>query len=372
MDPLKQRLARTFDSSHSLAELDPQSTQEASVHSPSITPDSVHRRTPSNNAVDGNLEGTAVNNSRYDHTTLAYDESALFEKDDNAGDHSRILDLVDSTNCYQRTDIALQQAPSTPVTALSFNCAVRPAETISSRQYPQRQDQKRTGEWNHIDQLSASRFINSKPPALQQQQTTIPRPARFSLSVPSNTAPTVFALASSLLDPIFTQLSINPPNQPIVEQDPVPQKTATEAAAEVSTPPPTAAGLDSKAISSVNDCVSDKIGVELSSHPSNVDGYLSESDVNIEALRVKEMSSISKFDYIEKVNEAPTRDKEESIESLVESMDWSKTGLGPRSGWPRELATTFQVLLKSPSPLGLYWGDKNYMLYNDVSAKWRH
>ncbi|KAG0305178.1 hypothetical protein BGZ99_002174, partial [Dissophora globulifera] len=65
------------------------------------------------------------------------------------------------------------------------------------------------------------------------------------------------------------------------------------------------------------------------------------------------------------MNEAPVQDEEESIESLVESMDWSKTGLGPRSDWPRELTLIFQVLLKSRSPLGLYWGDNNYLLYND-------
>ncbi|KAG0308207.1 hypothetical protein BGZ99_001204, partial [Dissophora globulifera] len=541
MDPLKQRHIRNLDDTHgthSFAELDPQSTQEtstqeASAHSPAIAPDLINHRTPSN----------------------------------NAGDRSRILNPVDFTDCHQRTDIALHQAPSTPVPALPFSSAVRPAETISSRRHPQRQHQKQASEWHDIDQFSAGRFINIEPAALQRQQITILRPALFSLAVPSNTAPTVFALASSVPNLIGSQLSMNPSNQPTVEQDPVPfktifdqppitsiepplsetsspvassmkaqhdspqqppqheqsctfesacrasqvtsnissdrtrvegeddeiyhylastglterpaspqssqtrqeatsldsdlespmspttlltlstnlnkmtahdqdldpchfrtnadqrqkaednqlddkfmigsratafefapmnnngdyiasiqlreesvlrdghirltlppdgQKTATEATPEVSVPPPTAAGLDSKAISSVNECIGDGSGVELSSHLSSVDGYLSESDVNMEALRVKEeISSISKFDYIEKVNEASTRDKEESIESLVESMDWTKTGLGPRSGWPRELVMTFQLLLKSPSPLGLYWGDKSYMLYND-------
>ncbi|KAG0307601.1 hypothetical protein BGZ99_001405, partial [Dissophora globulifera] len=574
MDSPKQRHIRSLDGTHgfhSPTERDPQSAQEISAHSPFITPDSVHRRTSSNNAVDGSLEGTAVNSSsgRYDRTALAYDEGSLFEKDDSASDRNRILDLDNSTDCYQRTDFAPRQVLFTPAPALPYNSAVRSPVTISSRRYSQGQGQKQASEWHHIDQMTVGRFINIEPAALQQQQTAIRHPVLSSPPVPSRTAPTVFPLVSSISNPIVSKISMNLPRQPIAEQVPVPFETflrpppntgiglppretssgvtssiqsqhdasqqlpflkqsfnlesisrATQAApnsspdrtrvggkddeihsifesaglaerpisshgnqtpheatgcnlsmvlpprpttlltpstntnktpvhdkdldpfyfktkadhqqkaednqvdnnntigsrttaiefapmknnddhkasiqsreerllrdghirltlplderkiekaaaVEASAPPPTAEGFDIKAISSGNSRMSDRIGVELSSHPSTVDGNLSESDVNMEALRVKEEISISKFDYIEKVNEAPTRDKEKSIESLVESMDWSKTGLGPRSGWPRELAMTFQVILKSTSPLGIYWGDKDYMLYNDA---WR-
>ncbi|KAG0282164.1 hypothetical protein BGZ98_006889, partial [Dissophora globulifera] len=79
----------------------------------------------SNNAVDGGLEGTAVNSSssRYDRTALAYDEGSLFEKDDSASDRNRILDLDNSTDCYQRTDFAPRQALFTPAPALPYNSA---------------------------------------------------------------------------------------------------------------------------------------------------------------------------------------------------------------------------------------------------------
>ncbi|KAG0054664.1 hypothetical protein BGZ83_010684 [Gryganskiella cystojenkinii] len=59
---------------------------------------------------------------------------------------------------------------------------------------------------------------------------------------------------------------------------------------------------------------------------------------------------------------------EESVESLIETKDWSKTGLGPRSSWPPELNMLMPLLQKSASPLAIYWGDQSYLIYNDA---WR-
>ncbi|KAG0297680.1 hypothetical protein BGZ96_005344 [Linnemannia gamsii] len=60
--------------------------------------------------------------------------------------------------------------------------------------------------------------------------------------------------------------------------------------------------------------------------------------------------------------------KEASVESLVNSKDWSTTGLGPRSSWPVELSVLMPMLMRSASPLAIYWGDQSLLIYNDA---WR-
>ena len=42
--------------------------------------------------------------------------------------------------------------------------------------------------------------------------------------------------------------------------------------------------------------------------------------------------------------------------SLIRSFDWSKTALGPVSGWSQALRTMVGVLLRSPSAMYLAWG----------------
>ncbi|KAG0206016.1 hypothetical protein BGX33_007622 [Mortierella sp. NVP41] len=62
------------------------------------------------------------------------------------------------------------------------------------------------------------------------------------------------------------------------------------------------------------------------------------------------------------------QEKEPSVESLVNTMDWSTTGLGPRSSWPVELSVLMPMLMRSASPLAIYWGDQSLLIYNDA---WR-
>ncbi|KAG0361715.1 hypothetical protein BGZ54_008994 [Gamsiella multidivaricata] len=64
----------------------------------------------------------------------------------------------------------------------------------------------------------------------------------------------------------------------------------------------------------------------------------------------------------------PQAEDEESVKDLMDTKDWSKTGLGPRSSWPTELLTFVSLLMRSASPLAIYWGDQHYLLYNDA---WR-
>ncbi|MFC1457947.1 PAS domain S-box protein [Microvirga arabica] len=48
------------------------------------------------------------------------------------------------------------------------------------------------------------------------------------------------------------------------------------------------------------------------------------------------------------------------------SYDWSRTSLGPISGWPQSLKTTVGTLLRSPVPIVLLWGPDGIMIYNDA------
>ena len=52
--------------------------------------------------------------------------------------------------------------------------------------------------------------------------------------------------------------------------------------------------------------------------------------------------------------------------SLIRSFDWSKTPLGPLSTWPQSLQTVTGMLLLSPVPIVLLWGEDGIMIYNDA------
>jgi signal transduction histidine kinase len=52
--------------------------------------------------------------------------------------------------------------------------------------------------------------------------------------------------------------------------------------------------------------------------------------------------------------------------ALMRSMDWTKTVLGPVSGWSQALRTMIGVLLRHPFPLLLLWGSRLAQLYNDA------
>ena len=52
--------------------------------------------------------------------------------------------------------------------------------------------------------------------------------------------------------------------------------------------------------------------------------------------------------------------------SLIRSMDWSKTSLGPVAGWPQSLRTTVSICLASDLPICVIWGPGLVQLYNDA------
>ncbi len=60
---------------------------------------------------------------------------------------------------------------------------------------------------------------------------------------------------------------------------------------------------------------------------------------------------------------------------LIAARDWSSTALGPIDAWPQSLKTALGLLLLSPVPIVMLWGEDGIMLYNDaysVFAGGRH
>ncbi|RAK56460.1 PAS domain-containing sensor histidine kinase [Phenylobacterium deserti] len=61
--------------------------------------------------------------------------------------------------------------------------------------------------------------------------------------------------------------------------------------------------------------------------------------------------------------------------AMIRDRDWSATPLGPISTWPQSLRTALGLLLRSPVPIVMLWGEQGVMLYNDaysVFAGGRH
>ncbi|MFW8644891.1 PAS domain-containing protein [Rhizobium beringeri] len=54
------------------------------------------------------------------------------------------------------------------------------------------------------------------------------------------------------------------------------------------------------------------------------------------------------------------------IGRLIQTRDWSKTPLGPLDLWPQSLKTATNMLLLSPVPIVLLWGQDGVMIYNDA------
>jgi len=52
--------------------------------------------------------------------------------------------------------------------------------------------------------------------------------------------------------------------------------------------------------------------------------------------------------------------------ALIADLDWSTTPLGPITGWPQSLKTATALLLRSPVPMVMLWGQAGVMLYNDA------
>ncbi|MBO3761989.1 HWE histidine kinase domain-containing protein [Ciceribacter sp. L1K22] len=50
---------------------------------------------------------------------------------------------------------------------------------------------------------------------------------------------------------------------------------------------------------------------------------------------------------------------------LIRSFDWSSTPVGPVERWPASLKTSTSLILQSPIPMVMLWGEEGVMIYND-------
>ena len=50
---------------------------------------------------------------------------------------------------------------------------------------------------------------------------------------------------------------------------------------------------------------------------------------------------------------------------FARSIDWASTSLGPIETWPATLRLTCNLLMASPHPAAMYWGEDNVALYNE-------
>jgi signal transduction histidine kinase len=61
--------------------------------------------------------------------------------------------------------------------------------------------------------------------------------------------------------------------------------------------------------------------------------------------------------------------------ALIAAFDWSKTAAGPIAQWPQSLKAVVGMVVRSPLPMTLLWGQDGLLIYNDgyaVIARARH
>ena len=54
---------------------------------------------------------------------------------------------------------------------------------------------------------------------------------------------------------------------------------------------------------------------------------------------------------------------------LMRRFDWAGTPVGPAAAWPQSLKTATAILLRSPVPMVMLWGQDGIMLYNDAYSE---
>jgi len=58
-----------------------------------------------------------------------------------------------------------------------------------------------------------------------------------------------------------------------------------------------------------------------------------------------------------------------SLGTMIAARDWSRSSLGVPDLWSQPLRTALAIVLRSPLPMALLWGDDGILLYNDSYAK---
>jgi len=55
-------------------------------------------------------------------------------------------------------------------------------------------------------------------------------------------------------------------------------------------------------------------------------------------------------------------------ETLIARLDWTTTPLGAAGQWPQSLRTAVDIVIHSPMPMMLLWGQHLTQIYNDGFA----
>ena len=55
--------------------------------------------------------------------------------------------------------------------------------------------------------------------------------------------------------------------------------------------------------------------------------------------------------------------------ALIRAFAWEQTSLGPIAAWPQSLKTVTALLVHSPVPIVMLWGEEGFMLYNDAYSR---
>ncbi len=57
------------------------------------------------------------------------------------------------------------------------------------------------------------------------------------------------------------------------------------------------------------------------------------------------------------------------LEQMIRDFDWQRTSIGPLAQWPQSLKSVTQMLLLSPVPIVLLWGEDGVMIYNEAYSE---
>ncbi len=68
----------------------------------------------------------------------------------------------------------------------------------------------------------------------------------------------------------------------------------------------------------------------------------------------------------DEVGVVPLPQGEGALADLIRDKDWSDTPLGAIESWSETLVSTVNLLLLSPFPFALYWGEEHTLVYNDA------
>lgn len=68
-------------------------------------------------------------------------------------------------------------------------------------------------------------------------------------------------------------------------------------------------------------------------------------------------------------DEPPGPEVTGELARLIAAFDWTSTALGPRDRWPLRLVYLVEMMLESPRPMVLVWGNDVQLIYNDAYAE---